>query len=363
MAIGPTYFDPNIRGTRLTLYASARSIYTRARPANYEGNTETLSVRYPLYSLASRWGGGRRRRPPGLGDPRGFRGNAVRLVDLPGTPGVRRAPYAVPLHAASPSTRTPARSLRTGGDVIQRRDGRLPRRRSRGSSTCCRPFRRAQLTARCSWPQCAPRRRAALGAVPALRDVHARATSCSATSTPSTCARTGASGRRCAVRVAYGLPALGRRPSLACRMSAAAPAGPWRRSAPTARRRSRPRDAPVRRSGAHRSVRGRRASSWRRRSSGRVVRRRGRRRRPTPCGPTPPARVFVLGGDTGLRGYAIGEFLGTSGRHRPRRAAHAARRACSRSASAGSLFYDVGNAADRSIRCTPTTTSASACAG
>jgi hypothetical protein len=56
-AIGPTYFDPNIVGTRLQLYASAFAYYNRDTNA-YEGNGETVSVRYPLFSLASRWGAG-----------------------------------------------------------------------------------------------------------------------------------------------------------------------------------------------------------------------------------------------------------------------------------------------------------------
>ena len=52
---GPTYYDPNIHGTRLTLLASAAAYYNRDT-GDYEGNIETVSLRYPLYSLASRWG-------------------------------------------------------------------------------------------------------------------------------------------------------------------------------------------------------------------------------------------------------------------------------------------------------------------
>lgn len=56
-AAGPTYFDPNVAGTRLTLLAAASAYY--ARDTNrYEGNAETFSLHYPLYSLASRWGAG-----------------------------------------------------------------------------------------------------------------------------------------------------------------------------------------------------------------------------------------------------------------------------------------------------------------
>ncbi len=55
--IGPTYFDPNVAGTRLTLYASANAYYSRDT-GHYEGNAEAVSLHYPLFSLASRWGAG-----------------------------------------------------------------------------------------------------------------------------------------------------------------------------------------------------------------------------------------------------------------------------------------------------------------
>jgi hypothetical protein len=55
--IGPTYFDPNILGSRLQLYANVLAFYSRDT-GNYEGNIETASLVYPLYSLASRWGAG-----------------------------------------------------------------------------------------------------------------------------------------------------------------------------------------------------------------------------------------------------------------------------------------------------------------
>jgi hypothetical protein len=55
--VGPVYFDPNIMATRLQLYANGFAFYTRGTNA-YEGNFETLSLVYPLYSLASRWGAG-----------------------------------------------------------------------------------------------------------------------------------------------------------------------------------------------------------------------------------------------------------------------------------------------------------------
>jgi hypothetical protein len=55
--LGPTYFDPNLLGTRLTLLANGIAWYARDS-GRYEGNSEVFSLRYPLYSLASRWGAG-----------------------------------------------------------------------------------------------------------------------------------------------------------------------------------------------------------------------------------------------------------------------------------------------------------------
>jgi Omp85 superfamily domain len=54
---GPSYIDPNIMGTRLLLVARATLWYARDTD-RYEGDTEIVSLRYPLYSLASRWGAG-----------------------------------------------------------------------------------------------------------------------------------------------------------------------------------------------------------------------------------------------------------------------------------------------------------------
>jgi hypothetical protein len=54
--VGPSYVDPNIRGTRLTLSASAR-VHYRREGGGTEGSSSGLTVAYPLYQLASRWGG------------------------------------------------------------------------------------------------------------------------------------------------------------------------------------------------------------------------------------------------------------------------------------------------------------------
>jgi hypothetical protein len=88
---GPSYFDPNIRGTRLTLYTSA-IFYSSRETGKYEGNGQTVSVRYPLYSLASRWGGGVDVTHQDA-VARGFKGNRIRLVDVEGTPQPDLLPY------------------------------------------------------------------------------------------------------------------------------------------------------------------------------------------------------------------------------------------------------------------------------
>jgi hypothetical protein len=83
-AVGPEYLDPNILGTRLQLYANATANYTRGT-SHYEGNNELFALVYPLYSLASRWGGGLSFTHEDVVQ-RQFLGNAVAPVPLPSDP-------------------------------------------------------------------------------------------------------------------------------------------------------------------------------------------------------------------------------------------------------------------------------------
>jgi hypothetical protein len=53
---GPTYFDPNIRGTRLTLSASAGAWFGRDG-GRYEGTSSQITLAYPLWALSRKWGG------------------------------------------------------------------------------------------------------------------------------------------------------------------------------------------------------------------------------------------------------------------------------------------------------------------
>jgi hypothetical protein len=87
---GPQYFDPNIAGTRLQLWLSA-TLYNSRATHDYEGNSEIASLRYPFYSLATCWAGGV--------DVvhsntifRDFLGNSLRPVDLTATPAMEAIP-------------------------------------------------------------------------------------------------------------------------------------------------------------------------------------------------------------------------------------------------------------------------------
>jgi hypothetical protein len=55
--LGPTYSDPNVAGTRITLAASYKAYFDRATNEK-EGDSVGMTVSYPLFSLASRWGAG-----------------------------------------------------------------------------------------------------------------------------------------------------------------------------------------------------------------------------------------------------------------------------------------------------------------
>jgi hypothetical protein len=88
---GPTYVDPNIRGTRLRLWAAAL-LYASRETGRHEGDDEMVSLQYPLYSLASRWGAGIDVLHQSV-VPRVFRSNELRQVDLVGTPELERIPY------------------------------------------------------------------------------------------------------------------------------------------------------------------------------------------------------------------------------------------------------------------------------
>lgn len=53
-SLGPQYFDPNIRGTRLRLLVRSSLIFSRA-DSELEGSSSALSFSYPLWSLKPQW--------------------------------------------------------------------------------------------------------------------------------------------------------------------------------------------------------------------------------------------------------------------------------------------------------------------
>ncbi len=55
--IGPTYIDKNLLGTRMTLSTTASALFNR-KTDELEGSTTTTILRYPFWSLATRWAGG-----------------------------------------------------------------------------------------------------------------------------------------------------------------------------------------------------------------------------------------------------------------------------------------------------------------
>src|SRR5882757_3233427 len=88
MALGPTYVDPNIAGTRLTLSSSLRALFRRDG-GNLEGSSSSTVLAYPLYSLASRWAASV---SAGHSDSiaRAFVGNNLARVDFKDTPEKER---------------------------------------------------------------------------------------------------------------------------------------------------------------------------------------------------------------------------------------------------------------------------------
>jgi hypothetical protein len=91
VAVGPTYIDRNLAGTRMTLTASARGLFAR-EGGRAEGSSASAVLRYPLYSLASKWGAAANVYHSN-GVVRRFLENRLRPVDFASTPEVERWPW------------------------------------------------------------------------------------------------------------------------------------------------------------------------------------------------------------------------------------------------------------------------------
>ena len=73
------YSDPNILGTRLTLNSRAGLVFSRAS-SEFEGSFSTFDLNYPLWQLASKWGGGINF-SHNISTIRDFVGNSLRVFD------------------------------------------------------------------------------------------------------------------------------------------------------------------------------------------------------------------------------------------------------------------------------------------
>ena len=77
--VGPIYRDPNILGSRLTLFTRAGLVFSRAE-SEFEGSFSTIELNYPLWQLASKWGAGVEF-SHNISTIRDFVGNAIRTFD------------------------------------------------------------------------------------------------------------------------------------------------------------------------------------------------------------------------------------------------------------------------------------------
>lgn len=84
VAVGPTYLDPNVAGTRMIFRTSVRALFGR-EGGRSEGSSLRTVLSYPLYSLASRWGASVDV-THATGVSRQFLGTEIRQVQLSTTP-------------------------------------------------------------------------------------------------------------------------------------------------------------------------------------------------------------------------------------------------------------------------------------
>jgi hypothetical protein len=89
--IGPRYSDSNVGGTRMTLGAGAAMIFNRST-GEYEGTASSLSMGYPLWSLARTMGGGVNFSHYD-GVTRRFQGAQLLPYNLRSTPQTEAIPY------------------------------------------------------------------------------------------------------------------------------------------------------------------------------------------------------------------------------------------------------------------------------
>ncbi len=83
--MGPSYADHNIGGTRMTLTAGGSAIFAR-EDGEFEGSSSSFALAYPLWSLARKWGGSVTFTHFDS-NVRLYEGSGLRTYDAPETPG------------------------------------------------------------------------------------------------------------------------------------------------------------------------------------------------------------------------------------------------------------------------------------
>jgi hypothetical protein len=113
--VGPTYYDPNIAGTHMTLTALARLIFAR-EDGSLEGTHSDILLAYPLWSLKQTWAASLEVSHY-VGFFRSFLGTSLRTYDAPETTVVETAPWMYKRRELA----TEAQVVRAfGTDVVQR---------------------------------------------------------------------------------------------------------------------------------------------------------------------------------------------------------------------------------------------------
>jgi outer membrane protein assembly factor BamA len=113
--VGPTYVDPNIAGTRLRLTTFARALFSRDQ-GKLEGSSSSTTLAYPLFSLASHWGASMAVAHSNQ-VARVFTGNRIAAIDLDGDAGDLSAPWKYRVSSFSVSSGV---TRQFGHRVIQR---------------------------------------------------------------------------------------------------------------------------------------------------------------------------------------------------------------------------------------------------
>lgn len=89
-AVGPSYVDPRVYGSRVRLASRAQLIFAR-EDSSYEGSASSTSVSYPLYSYRREWGWSTAV-SHASSPQRQFLGTELRTYDNPDTPEVEAVP-------------------------------------------------------------------------------------------------------------------------------------------------------------------------------------------------------------------------------------------------------------------------------